>query len=148
MSIRSMTNEDILVVQTIENQCFSDPWSEDNFRTSLDNEAALFLVMESEKQVVAYCGLYQALDEGEIVRVATRPESRGRGYGHQLVEALISQARERQVTRFVLEVRKSNLPALKLYQGLGFLTVGQRKNFYERPKEDAVIMVLEAIPSI
>lgn len=84
--------------------------------------------------------MYMALDEGEITNVAISEACRNRGYGEQLVTELMQQGRKHGISRYVLEVRVSNEPAIRLYQKLGFSVLGTRKNFYEKPSEDAYIM--------
>ena len=119
---------------------------------ALDNPAALFLVDEQEvanttgavsRMIAGYIGMYIALDEGEITNVAVFEPLRKQGTGSRLVQAMIQEARQRAVTRIVLEVRCSNEPAIQLYGKYGFLKVGVRKGFYEAPREDADIMVWE-----
>ena len=84
--------------------------------------------------------MYMALDEGEITNVAVSEACRNRGYGEQLVTELMQQGGKHGIRRYVLEVRVSNEPAIRLYQKLGFSVLGTRKNFYEKPTEDAYIM--------
>lgn len=152
MSIRRMKKEDVLQVAQIEAQVFSRPWSRQGFMDALNNPAALFLVEEQEvadttgavsRMIAGYIGMYIALDEGEITNVAVFEPLRKQGTGSRLVQAMIQEARQRAVTRIVLEVRCSNEPAIQLYEKYGFLKVGVRKGFYEAPREDANIMVWE-----
>ena len=96
--------------------------------------------MSEAGSILGYCGMYMALDEGEITNVAISEACRNRGYGEQLVTELMQQGRKHGIRRYVLEVRVSNEPAIRLYQKLGFSVLGTRKNFYEKPSEDAYIM--------
>ena len=138
--IRPMTEEDLLQVETIEQESFSLPWSFDAFKSTLDREDTLYLVAEEESVILGYCGMYISFDEGEIPNVAVKKEFRSRGIGEVMMNELLSRAGERGVCSAFLEVRKSNEAAKRLYEKLGFQVAGIRKNFYEFPKEDAVIM--------
>jgi len=138
--IRPMTEEDLLQVETIEQESFSLPWSFDAFKSTLDREDTLYLVAAEGDTIVGYCGMYISFDEGEVPNVAVKKESRGCGIGKRMMNELLTQARARGVVSVFLEVRKSNEAAKRLYEKLGFEAAGIRKNFYEFPKEDAVIM--------
>ena len=140
VTIRPMTEEDLLQVETIEQESFSLPWSFDAFKSTLDREDTLYLVAVEEDVIVGYCGMYISFDEGEIPNVAVKKEFRSRGVGEVMMNELLSRAGERGVCSAFLEVRKSNEAAKRLYEKLGFQVAGIRKNFYEFPKEDAVIM--------
>ena len=96
--------------------------------------------MRDGDSMIAYCGFLQSFDEADITNVAVREEYRAQGVGRAMLEALMEGGKERGISRFTLEVRVSNIPALHLYESLGFVSAGIRKNFYDLPKEDAVIM--------
>lgn len=138
--IRLMTEEDLAQVETIERENFSVPWSFDAFKESMNREDTIYLVACREAEIAGYCGMYMCLDEGEIPNVAVRDRDRCRGIGEQMLLELLSLAEERGVSSVFLEVRVSNGPARRLYERLGFEEAGIRKNFYEKPREDAVIM--------
>ncbi len=147
MRIRKMMPEDVRQVAAIERDTFSQPWSEQGFLDSLANPDTLFLVAEDattdEPRILGYVGMYCALDEGEITNVAVAQQARRRGAGKALIGELLRQAKERGICRIILEVRVSNTPAIRLYEGMQFYKVGTRKGFYDFPKEDADIMVWE-----
>jgi len=138
--IRPMTEEDLLQVETIEQESFSLPWSFDAFKSTLDREDTLYLVAAEEDMIIGYCGMYISFDEGEVPNVAVKRSYRGRGVGEVMMSELLVRAEARGVSSVFLEVRKSNEAARRLYEKLGFESAGIRKNFYEFPKEDAVIM--------
>lgn len=137
-----MQYSDIPEVAAIEAGVFSQPWSEHGFRSALEQDCSLYLVARTvgKNKIVGYCGLLQSFDEADIVNVAVREDERGRGIGCAMLLRLMELGRERGILRFTLEVRRSNQAALRLYEKLGFFPAGIRKNFYERPVEDAVIM--------
>lgn len=138
--IREMNLADIEAVAAIERQIFSMPWSEQGFQTSLQSEDTLYLVVYNRDQILGYCGFLQSFDEADITNVAVAPEIRNSGIGFAMLSELMMQGRKRGIQRYTLEVRTGNAAAIHLYQKLGFESVGIRKNFYERPREDAMIM--------
>ena len=139
MIIRKMTFEDVKTVAKIEKECFSLPWSEASFEDSLAREDTVFLVCE-DLDVVGYIGMYLSFEEGEITNVAVTPSYRQRGCGNLLIQAIKEEAKARAAESVILEVRVSNVPAISLYKKHGFEEIGIRKNFYEHPSEDAIIM--------
>ncbi len=146
MIIRKMENRDLPQVAEIEKSLFGDPWSENAFRDTLDQKEADFIVAAGEQEeVIGYCGAYRALDEAEIVNVAIRKENQNQGAGSKMVQALMDEEKKNGVRFFILEVRESNLPAQRCYEKLGFKSIGIRKNFYDCPRENALIMQMESI---
>lgn len=144
--IAKMQDKDIPEVANIEARVFSMPWSEQGFADALKQDT-IFVTAKQEEQVVGYCGMYCSFEEGEITNVAVLPEAQNHGIGKKIISGLLRIAQEKNISRIVLEVRVSNLPAIRLYEGFGFQKAGIRKGFYERPREDAAIMILEQIPS-
>ena len=108
MEIRRMSEADVFDVAAIEAKVFSQPWSEQGFRDALAMNHVIFLVAEEAGSILGYCGMYMALDEGEITNVAISEACRNRGYGEQLVTELMQQGRKHGIRRYVLEVRVSN----------------------------------------
>ena len=145
MIIRKMLPEDVKRVVEIEEQCFSMPWSEKSFLDSIVREDTIFLVAESllQKRILGYIGMYIAFEEGQVTNVAVSPEYRKQGVGNELVTAIQAIGREHDLERIILEVRVSNTNAISLYKRNGFTELGIRKNFYEKPTEDAYIMACE-----
>lgn len=141
VQIREMKPGDTEEVAALEREIFSQPWSRQGFLDALGMDCTIFLVAEEAGQILGYAGLYAAPGEGEITNVAVAPRARGRGLGGLLVAALKERAEESGLTRLVLEVRVSNGAAIRLYERSGFVRQGVRRGFYERPKEDAYIMV-------
>ena len=100
----------------------------------------LWVMERPPEGVIAYAVLWCIVDQGELANLAVRPEYRGQGYAARLLDHVLRNARERDVEAIYLEVRASNERALELYEGFGFLRVGVRKNYYDKPKEDALVM--------
>ena len=135
-----MQIDDLDQVMEIEEESFSIPWTANGFFTFLIREDALFLVSEVDNKINGYIGLICAPPEGDITNVAVRSSERNKGIGKALVSEMISRAHEKGVDDIFLEVRVSNVPAIRLYEAYGFENMGIRKNYYERPTEDAFIM--------
>ena len=135
--------EDILPqIQRIEQQSFSVPWTEAMLRIQLQPDSHVFLTAETAEGVVGYVGMMYVLDEGYISNIAVRPEFRRQGVAAALLAALEARARALRLSFLTLEVRAGNAPAIALYEACGYRTVGRRKNYYEQPTEDAILMTL------
>lgn len=131
-------------IAELEQICFSTPWSRNMLAEELDNACSAFLVaLDDAGHVAGYAGLQVILDEGYITNVAVRPECRRQGVAGQLLAVFLNFAQGNRLAFLTLEVRASNYGAIALYGGLGFRSVGRRKNYYEHPKEDAIIMTKE-----
>lgn len=138
--LRKMQSEDIPLVAKLEKECFSSPWTEDGLSAETENPSAEFFVLEAESTLAAYMGMHIVLDECYITNVAVKKDFRKRGFGKALVENALTVAKEKGCAFISLEVRVSNLPAIALYEKCGFERVGERKNFYTAPTENALIM--------
>ena len=124
----------------VEAACFAQPWSANSLELlTKDGIGVGFACMDGDR-VVAYGGMTTVLDEGSVANVATHPDYRRRGLGRQIVSALLAEAAPRGLERIYLEVRVSNEAAWRLYEEMGFLRVGTRKNFYRHPVEDGWAM--------
>lgn len=143
MIIRTMQKGDVAAVAALEAQIFPMPWSAAGFADTLPREDVIFLVAYEQDELLGYVGIYCTLDEGEITNVAVAPAARRRGIARALLTELKQQLACRNVTQIVLEVRVSNEPAIRLYEQMGFSVLGVRKNFYEKPTEDAYIMACQ-----
>lgn len=140
--LEKMTMADTKEIAELDKECFAIPWSQDAFRSEMENSFASYIVAKIENKCVGYCGFWQAYDEGDITNIAVSPNFRRMKIGSMLLERIIKEAREKNLVCLNLEVRKSNLPAQKLYEKFGFSVVGERKNYYSDNKEDALIMRL------
>lgn len=140
MRIIKMQPEHVAFVAEMERQCFSDPWSEKSVASELDNPLSLWLVAETEGEVAGYVGSQTVLDSADMMNLAVSPNFRRQGIGERLVNCLTDALKEKGVKTLLLEVRISNEPAKQLYQKLGFEIVGKRPGYYEKPREDALIL--------
>lgn len=143
MNIRLMAEEDVESVSQIERQLFSKPWTKQDFMNAMSDRHNIYVVAENEQQdIIGYCGIWGVLDEGQITNVAVRTEDQGKGIGFEMLSELIRMGRDEGLLQYTLEVRVSNKKAIMLYQKLGFEEEGIRKNFYDKPVEDGIIMWL------
>lgn len=131
-------------VAELERICFSTPWSRNMLAEELDNLLSAFLVaLDDADRVVGYAGVQVILDEGYITNIAVWPECRRQGVAAQLLQVFMDFARANKLSFLTLEVRASNYDAIALYGSRGFRSMGRRKNYYEHPREDAIIMTRE-----
>ena len=137
IEIIRMNESHVSAVAELERQNFSAPWPEIAVRSELTNKLALWLVAGEDGVVAGYVGSQTVLQEADMMNIAVADTHRRRGIARMLVEELIRQLDAYQLT---LEVRASNAPAIALYEKLGFTQVGLRKNYYHKPKEDALIL--------
>ena len=127
-------------VAALERACFSMPWSETQLADALYDDNACFLVAEDDEgNVIGYAGLSTVLDEGYINNIAVEEAARKHGVASALLDTFCRFG-ELNLAFLTLEVRKSNAAAIGLYEKYGFEQVGVRPGFYQRPREDAVIM--------
>jgi ribosomal-protein-alanine N-acetyltransferase len=140
--IRAMQSRDIDAILNIEVQAFCPPWSRQSFEEELENQAAVYPVIDIEGIIVAYAGIWLIVDEAHMINIAVKQDYRNQGLGETLIRELIRQARQNNISSMTLEVRRSNLAAQHLYEKLGFRTAGVRYEYYSDNKEDALIMWL------
>ena len=140
VTIRDAGREDLTRLEELEAQCFSLPWTRAQLESQLPDGQHVFLAAEEDGKVLGYVGMMTVLDEGYISNVATAPEARRRGIGRALIAQLMQRAADRELSFVTLEVREHNEAAIRLYEGFGFKPVGLRKNYYDSPKENAILM--------
>lgn len=135
-----MREEDLDEVEAIEKASFSIPWSRNSIKDAMNTPDNVYIVCEEDGHIAGYCGMWTVLGEGNIVNVAVGEAYRRCGIGREMMDSLIERGLEKQVDIFFLEVRQSNEAAKHLYESAGFKNIGLRKNFYEKPCEDACVM--------
>ena len=140
MNIVTMEERHLAALAEIEKACFHAPWSEKMLREELGK--GIFLAAEQDGVTAGYVGCQTVLDEGYITNVAVSPDFRRQGIARALITALLDRAKISGLSFVTLEVRASNAPAIALYAGAGFAPVGERKNFYSNPTENAVLMTI------
>lgn len=141
MEIILMNSDHVAQVAAIEKECFgADAWSERSVASELDNALSLWLVALEGDTVAGYVGSQTVCEETDMMNVAVTGQYRRQGIAEKLVLTLIAELQKRGSHCLTLEVRDSNGPARTLYEKLGFVSVGLRKNYYRNPKEDAHIL--------
>ena len=140
VAIEPMAEQHVAAVTEIDRLSNGAPWSADSFSREILNSQAHYFVSMDSGQVTGFAGFWTLVDEAHVTTIAVRPECRGRGIGRALMEHLLRTAALLGMTCATLEVRVSNEKAIKLYESLGFLNSGVRKNYYPDNREDAVIM--------
>ena len=142
VKIVPMTADHLEELEKLERICFSRPWSRKMLAEELENQCAAFLVAEDSVsgRVLGYAGLMVVADEGYITNVEVFPEYRRQGIAAQILQVFVQFAEANRLAFLTLEVRPSNAAAIALYQDFGFEEVGRRKNYYDLPKEDALIL--------
>ncbi len=144
--IRLMRPEDLEQVMAIERSSFDSPWTKNNFFDEFKNsDLSTQLVMEVDKRIIAFAILWIIIDECHLANIAVHPEYRRKGVAEMLLNKVIELAREKNCKKIMLEVRKSNDPAINLYTKYRFEKVGIRKNYYHdgfMRQEDALLMDL------
>lgn len=138
--LRKITPDDAEAVAALEAQCFAMPWSREDFWREMRNELAEYVVGELDGRVIAYAGAWVSFDQAEVMHVAVASELRGQGVGTMVFGALIDAVKRRGAKSVTLEVRPSNVAAIKLYESFGLHSVGRRKGYYIDNGEDALIM--------
>ena len=146
--MREMQQKDLEEVAALEAACFSMPWKYHDFEQTLTNPDRFYLVAEADhvtettqNRILGGCMLTHIAGEGDISNVAVYEKYRKNGIAAALMAELLRLGAERYgITAFTLEVRSKNTPARRLYEKFGFESKGVRPNFYEKPKDDAVIM--------
>ena len=140
IEIVKMDESHVTAIAGIEKLCFSDPWSENSIAYELSSRLSHWLVALENGAVVGYIGSQSVLGESDMMNVAVHPDHRRKGIAEALVNTLSADLKARDNVCLTLEVRASNVPAIALYEKLGFAQVGLRKNYYRNPKEDALIL--------
>lgn len=141
MIIRRAETEDADFMSMVDLECFSVPWSSDAFRREIvHNRIAFYVVAEHEEKIVGYMGFWRIENEAHITNVAVLPEYRRRKVGAKLIEHVMDFAREVGIDAYTLEVRRSNIAAINLYECFGFEEEGVRPGYYFDNGEDAIIM--------
>ena len=141
IKIEKMNLSHIKAIALLEKECFSEPWSEQSLKAELKNVNAHFFVAQNKGKILGYIGAHCYSGECYISNVAVFREYQNQKIGSMLLKNFIEFIKDK--CEFIsLEVRKSNLLAIKLYEKFGFKKVAIRKDFYKKPSEDALIYTL------
>ncbi len=135
-------------IVAIDHASFVNPTTREWYEAELarPDVCYVYVVRLPERPVAGFVAFWRVLDEMHINNLAVHPDYRGRGLGRALLRGALGAAHAIGVRRATLEVRRSNLPALRLYAGLGFTESGVRTGYYSQPVEDALVLSLEVEP--
>lgn len=144
MIIRHAQFADADRIYDLEVNNFSSPWSLDNLKKELEtqNNDHLYYVVENDNDVIAFIGIWILYDEAHIMSIVVDKAFKKKGIATKLLSEILKNFDNKIIKKMLLEVRNSNLPAIKLYEKLGFKQLYIRKNYYTAPIEDAIIMEL------
>ena len=143
---RTLADRDLDEIVAIENAAFTNPWTREMYTRELQNPDVSFLyvlrmpVEGLPSRITAFCSFWLVLDEIHINNLAVRADHQGQGLGTALLEHVLQAGASRGAERATLEVRRSNTPARRLYERLGFEVAATRPNYYVSPPEDALIL--------
>jgi ribosomal-protein-alanine N-acetyltransferase len=143
VSIAPMVAADLDAVDAIERHSFKAPWPRQVFADELERTWARVDVARAAGVVVGFVDYWMVADEVHLLAIATHPDHRRRGIAARLLDHLLAVARGHAARIVTLEVRKTNAPAIALYERRGFERVGVRPAYYQEDNEDAVVMTLE-----
>lgn len=140
IKVRPMKAEDVPKISLMEEAAFSMPWGAKDFLDMVEREDSLYVTALCEEEPIGCCGVTNACGDGDVNNVVVADKFRQLGVGKVMMMALMEWGTALGIENYTLEVRVSNIPAIHLYESLGFVSEGIRPGFYERPKEDAMIM--------
>lgn len=140
LSLREMKIQDSGQIAELEQEIFTDAWTQTGIEETFAQAHSVIVVAEEESKIQGYCILYVVLDEAEIARIGVTERVRHSGVGSLILQFGEKICKEKGTERLLLDVREGNLPARKFYEKHGFFVDGVRKNFYDNPKEDGVLM--------
>ena len=140
MIFEQMKHEDLAMIAALESQCFIEPWNEEDCRRELDeNPFSNGWVLKEENEIVAYAFLWETFEMAQLARIGVQPNLRKQGLAKEMMNHLCKRAKEAQCEFMTLEVRQSNTPAIRLYEGCDFIQVNVSKGYYP-DGEDAIVM--------
>ncbi len=145
LTIKSMKQTDLDDVMAVEEVAFASPWNRGMYLRELERLDACYLTAKSGRLLIGYGGVLVILDEAHIMTLAVRDDYRRQGIAMRILLELIGRAEEMEAHFLTLEVRKSNQPAISLYEKLGFQIMGERKHYYIDNLENALIMWTDRI---
>lgn len=140
-----MRRADLQEVLDLEEECFPHPWTRGMLEEELRRANGAFLVAHFCRVLAGYAGVIYIMEEGHITNLAVRGAERRKGVAARLLLRLIEESAGRGIRFLTLEVRRSNLPAIRLYEKFGFTAIGERRRYYLDDDEDALIMWTEDI---
>ena len=132
--------EHLCAIAELEKITFCEPWSENALELFLVEPNFCVVCFENDA-LASYCTVTTVLDEAQIINVATDTCFKRMGYAKDVLKRFFSECKDKNIRSISLEVRESNIPAINLYEELGFVIAGKRKDFYKNPRENAFVMI-------
>lgn len=147
ITISPMTKDDVDAVVKIEEEAYGKHhWAKSSFYDEMSNNLAKYYSAKTpEGTLVGYAGTWHIIDEGHITTIAVKKEYLRNHIGEAIIQKIIDDCYKNNIKYLTLEVRVSNIPAIKLYEKYGFQSLGTRKGYYQDNNEDALIMWTENI---
>jgi ribosomal-protein-alanine N-acetyltransferase len=144
---RVTSGADLDAVAALEAASFTNPWTKEMLVRELETSlvARVYVLRAPGRPVAAFCSCWILYDELHINTLAVDPECRRRGLATVLMRHLLALAADEGATRALLEVRQSNIPAIRLYETLGFEITNIRRGYYTHPEEDALVLTRAAL---
>jgi ribosomal-protein-alanine N-acetyltransferase len=154
-ALESAVEEDLPALIDLERACFSQPWSLASFRGAIQQGPGRVVVLrephgprDAGRGLLAYCVFQVVLDELQVLDLAVRPERRRQGVGRRLLARVLELGAKRGARIALLEVRRSNWPALELYRSAGFELYDTRRDYYSSPREDALLLRQQGLEAL
>ncbi len=140
MEIENVVLANIDEMLKIEKQAFASHWSRQTFLDEFSAENGHYIAATEKGKIIGYTGYRYVLDEAHITTLAVDKRNRKKGIGTFLIQRLIEDAKAAGLKKLYLEVRQSNIPAQKIYKKHGFKVLDRRREYYQHPVEDALVM--------
>ncbi|MDD4085264.1 MAG: ribosomal protein S18-alanine N-acetyltransferase [Acholeplasmataceae bacterium] len=141
LTVRKMAASDLKAVRQIEQESFRELWTCETWLAEINAALATYFVLERKKAIIGFAGYWLVAGEAQVIRIAVKTNERGKGLGRFIADAMVRSAWQEDAEAVTLEVRKSNAPAIRTYERVGFSAAGVRPRYYD-DGEDAVIMWL------
>jgi ribosomal-protein-alanine N-acetyltransferase len=130
-------------MMAIELESYENPWARSAFESELGRNpvswSRVVLTNDAAARVTGYCIVWIVFEHVHVQNLAVHPDHRRQGLGRLLLQLALEEGRSRGAAAALLEVRRSNEAAQRLYRGLGFVETGTRRDYYSRPREDALL---------
>lgn len=141
INIRDLVRDDLGAVLTIENDIFPDPWTKQMFIDHIEDDGWGGFIAENDGLIIGYACYYIVAGEAHLTNIATRKDFQRKSVAKQLLENILQIASDNECAYVLLEVRPSNLDAIKFYEKYGFKILYHRPEYYHNPVENALVMV-------
>ncbi len=139
-SLEPASEADLEALHALERRCHSHPWNLRHFASALRDASTRTVVLRSDAAIIGFCVVQVAADEMHIHNLVVAPERRRQGLARRLLHDALEWGGGAGARRAFLEVRQGNLAALELYRGAGFQAASVRRGYYDRPREDALVL--------